>query len=83
MRYNIDLLRVGNCRHRKGKDNIYSSNGELYMHQYTGPLTMQVWSPQADDAPDMPGWAYFHLKTVEEDEQTILNYIEEVKSRII
>lgn len=83
MSYNIDLLRVGKCRHKKGKDNIYSSNEELYIHKHTGRLTMQVWSAQADDAPDMPGWACLHLKTVEEDEQAILKYIEEVKSRIV
>jgi hypothetical protein len=46
---------------QKGKHNIYSSNGELYMHKHTGQLTMQVWSALANDAPDAPdAWMGMH-----------------------
>jgi hypothetical protein len=74
MKYNTDLIRVGLCKHKKGKNGVYASQEKLHFFKHTGEMTIQVWTGNDDDAPDMPGWACAHRETVEEDKISIREF---------
>lgn len=81
MDYNLDLVRVGKCKHKKGKPNLYFSMETLFEHKHTGELTIQVWTARDDDAEDMPGWACIHEKSLEEDKKKVEAHYKQVERR--